>query len=105
MSSQTQQELLLNAEKLCWFEPVKANSESVIYTLVNRQGQNVTLSNAQLADFNPLLYTLPQDEVRCENLVIQTKEGDKHLLIVRSKQMMQREAKAMEVKSRKSATK
>ncbi|MFN5621856.1 MAG: hypothetical protein ACK478_11170 [Flavobacteriales bacterium] len=105
LSSQEQQQLLLNAEKLCWFEPVKADQTGEVFTLTSRQGQPVTLSNAQLADFNPLLYSLPQDEVRCENLRIQTLEGDHHLLIVRSKQMMQREAKAKEVKTRKTAAK
>jgi hypothetical protein len=105
MSAQEQQQLLLNAEKLCWFESVKADQSGSLFTLMNKQGQTVTLFNAQLADFNPLLYVLPQDEIRCENLLIQTAEGDQHLLIVRSKQMMRKEANRKEVKMRKTAAK
>jgi|GEM_PF-2525518 len=105
MSAQEQQHLLLNAEKLCWFEAVKPGQTADVFTLMNRQGQPVTLSNADLADFNPLMYNLPQEELRCGNLLVQTVEGDSHLLIVRSKQMMRNEAKRKEVKMRKTAAK
>jgi len=84
MSTQEQQQLLLNAEKLCWFEAVKPGQSAEVFTLTNRQGQSVRLSNADLADFNPLMYILPQEELRCGNLLVQTVEGDSHLLIVRS---------------------
>ena len=105
MSTQVQQELLLNAEKLCWFEAAKPGQTAHVFTLTNRQGQPVTLSNADLADFNPLMYNLPQDELRCGNFLVQTVEGDSHLLIVRSKQMMRNEATRKEVKMRKTAAK
>jgi hypothetical protein len=99
------QQLLLNAEKLCWFESAKQETSASVFTLTNRQGQSVTLTEADIADFNPLLYALPQDEVRCENLLIQTVEGNQHLLIVRSKQMMQNEAKRKQNSTRKTAAK
>jgi hypothetical protein len=51
------------------------------------------------------MYNLPQEELRCGNLLVQTVEGDSHLLIVRSKQMMRNEAKRKEVKTRKTAVK
>jgi len=105
MSPQEKQQLLLNAEKLCWFESVKAESTASVYTLTNRQGQQVTLSEADVADFNPLLFSLPQHEVRCENLLVQTVEGNQHLLVVRSKQMMQQETKRKNAKTLKTAAK
>jgi len=62
-------------------------------------------SEADVADFNPLLFSLPQHEVRCENLLVQTVEGNQHLLVVRSKQMMQQETKRKNAKTLKTAAK
>ncbi|MFM7814677.1 MAG: hypothetical protein ACKO66_09195, partial [Flavobacteriales bacterium] len=80
------------ADKLCWFEQIKSESSATeVFTLVTKSGKTAQLSSADLENFNPLLYTLPQSQNRCENLVIQCTDGSKHLLIVRSYEMMLKE--------------
>ena len=100
--ARTQQELLamtaeeramlqFRAEKLCWFEQVKPGTNAPFYTLTDRNGNAVALTDAMVADFNPLLFNLPQQAVSCENLPVQTTSGNQYLLIVRSEQMMSKE--------------
>jgi hypothetical protein len=100
--ARTQQELIaltaeeramleLRAEKLCWFEQVKPGTNAPLYTLTDRNGNAAELTDAMVADFNPLLFNLPQQAVSCENLPVQTTSGNQYLLIVRSEQMMSKE--------------
>jgi hypothetical protein len=56
-------------------------------------------------DFNPLLFNLPQQQVRCENLSVQTTSGNSYLLIVRSEEQMQKEWQRRVTKNAKSQTK
>ena len=83
--------LEFRAEKLCWFEQVKPSTDAPFFTLTDRNGNVLELTDAIVADFNPLLYTLPQQTVRCENLPVQTTSGNRYLLIVRSEEMMTKE--------------
>lgn len=94
--------LEFRAEKLCWFEQVKNEDQSSWYTLVDLNGNSVAITDAMVLDFNPLLYNLPQQAVRCENLPIQTTSGNQLLLIVRSEEMMQKEWERRSVKQAKS---
>ncbi len=105
MSTQQQQELMLRAEKLCWFEGVKPGTEQTPFQMLNRNGEPVVLTEAEVSDFNPLLYQLPQEVNRCQNLVIQTQEGTRHLLIVRSSDMMAKEQQRQQVKIAKTSGK
>lgn len=105
MSDALRQDLLLRAEKLCWFESIKPGMQLSAHQLTNRDGDPVVLTEAQLQDFNPLMYQLPQQEMQCENLMIQTAEGNQHLLVVRSADMMRKEADRAQVKKNKTATK
>ena len=84
-------DLNLRGEKLCWFEEVKANNASPVFQLVTRGGKKVVLHSNDLKSFNPLMYQLPQSKKVCENLVIETTDRVKKLLIVRSEDMMQKE--------------
>jgi hypothetical protein len=105
MSTQQQQELMLRAEKLCWFEGVKPGIEQTPFQILNRNGEQVVLTEAEVSDFNPLMYQLPQEANRCQNLVIQTQEGTRHLLIVRSTEMMIKEQQRQQVKIAKTSGK
>ncbi len=97
--------LAFRAEKLCWFEEVKNSSESTWYTLSDRMGNPVILTDAMVSDFNPLLFNLPQQSNRCENLPVQTDSGKHYLLIVRSDEMMKKEWQRRVVKNSKSSAK
>lgn len=81
-------ELNIKAEHLCWFEIIKEENTDPAFEITDKNGNVVSLSDADLANFNPLLYNLPQDELVCGNLVIVTTEGHRHLLVVRSVSMM-----------------
>jgi hypothetical protein len=98
-------QLEFRAEKLCWFEDIKNETQIDWYTLTDRNGNAVVLTDAMVADFNPLLYTLPQQTVRCENLPVQTSSGNQYLLIVRSAEQMQKEWKYREAQINKSKNK
>ncbi|MFM7103910.1 MAG: hypothetical protein ACKOW8_00195 [Flavobacteriales bacterium] len=89
-------ELNLRGDKLCWFEDVKVGAELSNYQLVKRSGELVNLSLAELDEFNPLLYCLPQSERVCENLMITTTDGVSKLLVVRSVEMMTKEKQRYE---------
>ena len=91
MTAEERAMLEFRAEKLCWFEQVKPGSSAPLYTLTDRNGNSVALTDAMVADFNPLLFNLPQQAVSCENLPVQTTSGNQFLLIVRSEQMMSKE--------------
>jgi uncharacterized protein YfaA (DUF2138 family) len=97
--------LEFRAEKLCWFEQVKNENQTSWYTLVDLEGNSVAITDAMVLDFNPLLYNLPQQSVRCENLPIQTTSGNQLLLIVRSEEMMQKEWERHSIKQAKSNAK
>ncbi len=81
--------LNITADHLCWFEEVKVENTSATYQLTDKNGNAVSLSDADLINFNPFMYSLPQDEMVCQNLIIVTSEGNKHLLVVRSETMME----------------
>ena len=97
--------LEFRAEKLCWFEQVKNENQTSWYTLVDLEGNSVAITDAMVLDFNPLLYNLPQQSARCENLPIQTTSGNQLLLIVRSEEMMQKEWERHSIKQAKSNAK
>ena len=108
MSAMSQHELALlefRAEKLCWFEELKEENSSEWFTLSHRNGGVVDLTDEMVADFNPLLFNLPQQSVRCGNLPVQTTSGKKYLLIVRSEQMMNKEWNRRELQNAKTRTK
>jgi hypothetical protein len=95
----------VTAERLCWFEAAKGQNQSEVYPLTDKNGNVVTLTPQQILDFNPLLYTLPQDQVSCKNLTIVDSEGNSHLLIVRSHNMMNNEIQRSKIKNSKGAKK
>jgi hypothetical protein len=97
--------LEFRAEKLCWFEQLKSESQSEWYSLTDNNGNSVELTDAMVADFNPLLFNLPQQTVRCENLPVQTTSGKQYLLIVRSSDMMQKEWERRVIKNTKTLAK
>ena len=105
MSTNERAMLEFRAEKLCWFEQVKNEQQSEWYTLTDNNGNSVELTDAMVADFNPLLFNLPQQSVRCENLPVQTTTGNQFLLIVRSSEMMQKEWERRVIKNTKTQTK
>jgi len=95
-SNETLADLNLRGDKLCWFEDMKVGSGLSNYQLVKRSGEPVNLSLAELGEFNPLLYRLPQSERVCENLMITTTDGVSKLLVVRSVEMMKKEKQRYE---------
>jgi len=97
--------LEFRAEKLCWFEQVKQGTNAPLFTLTDRNGNAVELTDAMVADFNPLLFNLPQQAVSCENLPVQTTNGNQYLLIVRSEQMMSKEWQRRQVQLSKKQSK
>jgi len=105
MSTNDKALLEFRAEKLCWFEQIKNEAQTEWYTLTDRNGNAVLLTDAMVVDFNPLLFNLPQQAVACENLPIQTTSGNQYLLIVRSEQMMQKEWQRRVTKNAKTHTK
>ena len=79
-------ELNFKADHLVSVEPSKGKLKSD-FTLKNLENGNaVNLSDSDLLNFNPLLYSIPQDEVVCNNLHIQSTEGNSYTLVVLSKQ-------------------
>ena len=95
--------LVLNtkAEKLVWVEAVKGTVQPEnVFQLVKHTGEEVVLTLEQLLNINPLLYELPQQVNRCENLVIQTADGSYHMLVVRSETMMANEIKRASIKTK-----
>jgi hypothetical protein len=98
-------QLEFRAEKLCWFEDLKGDSPTEWYSLNDRNGNTVALTDAMVQDFNPLLFNLPQQQVRCENLPVQTTSGNRYLLIVRSQEQMQSEWQRRVIKNAKSQSK
>lgn len=95
--------LVLNtkAEKLVWVEAVKGTVQPEnVFQLVKHTGEEVVLTLEQLLNINPLLYELPQQVNRCENLLIQTADGSYHMLVVRSETMMANEIKRASIKTK-----
>lgn len=105
MSTNEKAMLEFRAEKLCWFEQIKNAQQTEWYTLTDNNGNSVQLTDAMVADFNPLLFNLPQQVVACENLPVQTTSGNKYVLIVRSEEMMQKEWQRRVTKNAKTHTK
>jgi hypothetical protein len=97
--------LEFRAEKLCWFEQVKPGTNAPLFSLTDRNGNTVELTDAMVADFNPLLFNLPQQTVSCENLPVQTTSGNQYLLIVRSEEMMSKEWQRRQVQRSKKQSK
>jgi type II secretory pathway pseudopilin PulG len=105
MSAEERAMLEFRAEKLCWFEQVKPGANASYFTLTDRNGNAVELTDAMVADFNPLLFNLPQQAVSCENLPVQTTSGNQYLLIVRSEQMMSNEWQRLQIQRSKKQSK
>ncbi|MBL0314641.1 MAG: hypothetical protein IPP69_02275 [Flavobacteriales bacterium] len=104
MTDEKINQLNIASERLCWFEePKGTNGEPFQMKLRNQTP--VTLTPEQIANFNPLLYILPQDQVACGNLTIIDSTGKRHLLIVRSADMMDREVKRSQVALKKNSVK
>jgi hypothetical protein len=96
LQSMTSDEIItLNVigDKLCVFKPMKDQTPSESYQMKLRNGKSVVLSDADVANFNPLLYSLPGQDKVCENLVIQTKEGNFYMLVVKSQEIIDIEKK------------
>ena len=104
MSAEQIENLNLISEKLCWFEEPKGSSPEIFQMKLKNESP-VVLTPEQIANFNPLLYILPQEQVACSNLTIVDSEGNKHLLIVRSSDMMKREAQRSKVALQKNSNK
>ena len=86
-------ELNFKADHLVSVEPSKGKLKSD-FTLMNLENGNaVNLSDSDLLNFNPLLYSIPQDEVVCNNLHIQSSEGNSYTLVVLSKQQYNQQLK------------
>jgi len=96
---------LTRCESSCRFEAFKGEVPASWYTLSDRNGNAVTLTDALVADFNPLIYNLPQQLVQCENLPVQTTSGNQYILIVRSEEQMQKEWQRRLTKNAKKQTK
>ena len=105
LTAEEQAMLEFRAEELCWFEQVKPGTNAPSFTLTDRNGNTVDLTDAMVADFNPLLFNLPQQTVSCENLPVQTTSGNQYLLIVRSEQMMTKEWQRRQVQRSKNQSK
>jgi hypothetical protein len=89
------------AEKLVWTEELKsAVNPDQVFQLMTHAGEEVTLSLEQLLSINPLLYVLPQQANRCENLIVATTDAGYKMLVVRSEQMMANEIKRASLKSK-----
>jgi hypothetical protein len=104
VSPSTDEEMLVlntKAEKLVWVEAVKGTVQPEnVFPLVKHTGEEVVLTLEQLLNINPLLYELPQQVNRCENLLIQTADGSYHMLVVRSETMMANEIKRASIKTK-----
>lgn len=104
VSPSTDEEILVlntKAEKLVWVEEVKGTvNPANVFALVKHTGEEVVLTLPQLLAINPLLYELPQQVNRCENLLVQTTDGSYHMLVVRSETMMANEIKRASVKTK-----
>jgi hypothetical protein len=90
------------ANKLCYFQAVKEDETTELFDLKLKNGQSVILDQEQIENFNPLLYNLPQENESCVNCVVKDSSGAKHLLVIRSKKMIESDIKRM--KSHKSNT-
>lgn len=104
VSPATDEEMLIlntKAEKLVWIESVKGEVNPYnVFPLVKQTGESVVLTYQQLLNINPLLFELPQQVNRCENLLVQTSDGNYYLLVVRSESMMENEIKRATLKSK-----
>ena len=86
-------ELNFKADHLVSVELSKGNSKSN-FSLTNvENGKEVSLSDNELTNFNALLFSIPQDEVVCNNFTIQSKEGKSYTLVVLSKQQYNQQLK------------
>ena len=85
-SSEDVTELNFRASHLVAVEPAAKTTQADFQLKQLADGKIVTLSSAELMNLNPLLYNIPQDEVRCNNFYVASKEGSVFLLVVLSKQ-------------------
>jgi hypothetical protein len=101
LSSEQVEYLTVLAEKMCYFQPVKDESTE-LYNLQLKNGQSVVLTPEQISNFNPLIYSLPQDQLACINYIIEDTNGAKHLLVIRSVAMIENDVKRIKEKKIKS---
>ena len=85
-SSDDISELNFRADHLVAIEPAAKVSQADFQLKRLADGKVVVLNDAELANFNPLIYNIPQDELRCNNFYVASKEGNVYLLVVLSKQ-------------------
>jgi hypothetical protein len=89
------------AEKLVWIEQVKGTPNPTSeFQLIKHTGEAKLLSLSELENINPLLFQLPQQHNRCENLLVKTTDGSYHILVVRSETMMANEIKRATAKKK-----
>jgi|GEM_PF-1374175 len=79
-------ELNFRADHLVAVEPATKVAQADFQLKRISDGKSVVLPAADLMNFNPLLYTIPQDDLRCNNLYVASREGGVYLLVVLSKQ-------------------
>jgi hypothetical protein len=86
-------ELNFRADHLVTVEASKNSSAADFNLTLIENGKMVKLSDAEMLSFNPLLYAIPQDEVVCNNLHVQSKEGNTYTIVVLSKQQFDQQFK------------
>lgn len=84
-------ELNFRADHLVAVEPASKVAQADFQLKRISDGKSVVLPAADLVNFNPLLYTIPQDDLRCNNLYVASREGGVYLLVVLSKQQYQQQ--------------
>lgn len=85
-SNEDVMELNFRADHLVAVEPASKVSQADFQLKSLADGKVVIPTNAEMQNFNPLLYSIPQDELRCNNFYVATREGNLYLLVVLSKQ-------------------
>ena len=79
-------ELNFRSEHLVSVEASKGSVTPDFNLSLIENGKMVKLSDSELINLNSLLYSIPQDELICNNLHVQSKEGNSYTLDVLSKQ-------------------
>jgi hypothetical protein len=79
-------ELNFRANHLVTVESTKLITSNNFALKLLENGGQVVLTDSELMNFNPLRYAIPQDEVVCNNLQVQSVEGNSYLLVVLSQQ-------------------
>lgn len=79
-------ELNFRADHLVSIEPATKTTQADFQLTRIADGKSVVLTSAEIENLNPLLYTISQDDVRCNNFYVKSREGNVYLLVVLSKQ-------------------